>query len=97
MTDPVTPSSTIVAAKGQISTDLGGESVILGLSSGKYYSLNDSGSLIWNLIRDPTTVQHLVDALVDEYEIDRKPCESDLIALLGQLDREGLITVGNND
>ena len=93
MIDSITTSSIVVAAKGQVSTDLGGEAVILGLESGTYFSLNDSGSIVWNLIQKPRPVAELRDAILDEYDVESDVCERDLLALLGHLFDEGLIIV----
>jgi len=94
--DSLTTSSIIVAAKGQVSTDLGGEAVILGLESGQYYSLNDSGSMVWDMIQEPRPVAELRDAILDEYDVESDACERDLLALLGELAHEGLITVNGD-
>ena len=93
MTDSLTTSSIIVAANGQVSTDLGGEAVILGLETGRYYSLNDSGSTVWSMIQEPRTVSEIRDAILDTYDVESEVCERDLFALLGQFAQEGLIAV----
>jgi hypothetical protein len=87
------PSSSVVAVKNQISSDLEGEAAILNLTSGVYYGLNAVGARIWHLLQTPTTVQDLVSALLDEYDVDRAQCERDLLTLLPQLEAEGLIEV----
>ena len=94
--DSLTASSIIVAAKGQVSTHLGGEAVILGLESGRYYSLNESGSMVWNMIQEPRPVAELRDAILDEYDVESDVCERDLVALLGELAQEGLISVNGD-
>jgi len=40
--------SSVVATKTKVSSDLGGEAVILDLKSGVYYGLNDVGTRIWH-------------------------------------------------
>ena len=57
MKSEVSVLSTVVAAKEQTSCDLDGESVVLDMSSGKYYGLNSVGSEVWNLIQQPRTVR----------------------------------------
>ena len=86
-------SSSVVAAKDQVSSDLGGEVAILHLNEGVYYGLDDVGARIWSLIQEPTTVEEIRDVLVSEYEVAPDRCESDLIALLQRLADEGLIEV----
>ncbi len=86
-------SSRVVAAKDQVSSDLGGEIAILHLEAGTYYGLDVVGARIWSLIQEPRTVKEIRDVLVSEYEVDPDRCESELIALLQRLADEELIEV----
>jgi hypothetical protein len=86
-------SSSIVAAKDQVSSDLGDEIAILHLNAGVYYGLDGVGARIWDLIQEPRTVEEVRDVLVSEYEVEPDRCESDLITLLQRLADEGLIEV----
>ncbi len=85
----------IVAAKEQISSDLAGESVILQLSTGIYYGLNQVGASIWNLIQESKTVEEIKNAILEEYEVEPEQCDRDLLALLQELEAKGLIEVKN--
>lgn len=87
--------STIVRAKDQVSTDLGGEVVILAFTSGEYYELQDVGARIWELIQEPKTVQEILGMLLSEYDVDAERCTGDLLALLQHLAAEGLIEVSD--
>jgi hypothetical protein len=82
-----------VAAKDQVSSDLGGEVAILHLEAGTYYGLDAVGARIWSLIQEPRSVEEIRDVLVSEYEVEPALCESDLIALLQRLADEGLVEV----
>jgi hypothetical protein len=86
-------SSSVIAAKDQVSSDLGGEVAILHLEDGMYYGLNAVGARIWSLVQEPRTVEELQDILVSKYEVEPDRCKSDLIALLQELADEGLIEV----
>jgi hypothetical protein len=86
-------ASSIVASKEQASSSLDGEAVILNLNSGIYYTLNAVGASIWNLIQEPRTVNDIRNAILAEYEVESAQCERDLVALLQQLEAEGLIEV----
>ncbi len=87
--------SFIVASKEQISTDLGGEAVILNLKTGVYHGLDAVGARIWNLLAESRTVNDMLDALLQEYEVEPDRCERDLLALLQNLANSGLIEVRN--
>ena len=85
--------SSIVAARTQVSSDLGGEVAILDLKTETYYGLDRVGAKIWTLIQEPRTVEEIRNVLVSEYEVEPGRCERDLIALLQSLADKGLIEV----
>ena len=87
----VSISSSVVATSEQASSDLEGEAVILNLKSGAYYGLNAVGARIWNLLQEPRTVSEIRDTLLAEYEVEPQQCDRELLALLQQLEAEGLI------
>jgi len=91
----ISESSLVVAVTEQISSDLGGEVVILNLQSGVYHGLNEVGARIWNLIQEPHTVKDIKDILLLEYEIEPEVCTSDILELLHALKASGLIEVRN--
>ena len=89
----VSGDSTVVAAKDQVSSDLGGEVAILDLKAGVYYGLDAVGARIWSLIQEPRTVNEIRNILLEEYEVEPERCERDLLVLLQSLADEGLIEV----
>ena len=89
----ISMNSSVVATSEQASSDLEGEAVILNLKSGAYYGLNAVGASIWNLLQEPRTVSEIRDTLLAEYEVDSEQCDRELLALLQQLEAEGLIEV----
>ena len=91
----VTEYASVVARQEQVSSDLAGETVILDLKSGVYYGLNSVGASIWNLIQEPKTVNEVREALLAKYKVEPEQCDRDLLALLEQLEAEGLIEVHN--
>ncbi len=91
----LTADSSVVAAKDQVSSDLGDEVAILHLKAGAYYGLDAVGARAWSLIQEPRTVQEIRDILVGEYEVAPDRCERDLVTLLQSLADEELIEVRN--
>ncbi|NTV62878.1 MAG: lasso peptide biosynthesis PqqD family chaperone [Oscillochloris sp.] len=83
----------ISAAPDQVSSDLGGEAVILNLKNGTYYGLNEIGAFIWQQIQQPQTVATLRDRLLAEYEVEPQQCESELLNLLSEMAAHDLIEV----
>ena len=86
-------TSTVVAAKGRMWCDMGGEAVILNIDSGVYYGLNPVGARVWELIQRPMTVEDLLRKLLEIYEVSAERCESELFSLLQDLATNHLIEV----
>lgn len=91
----INDSSIISAAKEQISSDLGGEAIILNLKSGVYHGLNEVAAKIWNIIQNPKSVNDVRTILLEEYEVDFQQCDRDLKELLQELTKVGLIEIKN--
>ena len=89
--------SIVVVVPNQVSADLGGEAVVLGLEKSMYYGLDGVGSRVWELIKQPQAVSSVRDTILDEYEVDRETCERDLLEFLGKLAAEGLIEVKDDE
>ena len=71
--------------------ELAGESVVLDLSSGRYFGLNAVGTRIWQLIGQGETVDGLLSAVTAEYDADVSTIERDVLALLEDLEKRGLV------
>jgi hypothetical protein len=89
----ISESTTMVAARGQISTSLGDEAVVLEMSRGMYYGLNEVGSRIWELLAEPRTAGAIRDAVLAEYDVDPETCTRDVFALLQRLLDRALVEV----
>lgn len=70
---------------------IAGEVVILDKNSTAYYSLNEVGSRIWELIGRGQNQAGIVDEICREFDADEARVERDLCVLLKQLSREKLI------
>lgn len=93
----ITRMSIISALPDQVFSKLGDESVILNVKTGKYFGLNDVGSRIWSLIQQSTTLSTVVQTLLDEYDVDPKQCEEEVLNLLKDLVNAALIEVKNEN
>ena len=92
MAKEVRPAQRPLRASEVVTRELDGEAVLLNLSTEEYYSLNDVGSRVWDLTDGERTVTAIVDAIVAEYEVERSEVEADVLALLGELADEGLVS-----
>ena len=87
-------STSVVRASGEhLSSDLGGETVILHMGEGVYFGLDEVGTSIWKLIQEPTQVAEVCDRLRVEYEVEAGRCEDAVLRLLREMSGAGLIEV----
>jgi hypothetical protein len=85
--------SVIVASKDQVSTNLSGEAVILGMRDGVYYGLDPVGARIWALVQAPRAIDEVARTIATEYDVSRERALADLLALAGQLFDRGLLEI----
>jgi hypothetical protein len=91
----ISKDSTVVVSKNQVSSDLAGEVVMLNLNNGTYYGLDEVGACVWSLIQEPRSVAAIRDWIVEEYDVEPEVCESDILALLADMEHAGLIETRN--
>ncbi|HXW08443.1 MAG TPA: PqqD family protein [Vicinamibacterales bacterium] len=65
--------------------DLDGEAVLLDLSSGAYFGLNQVGTRIWQLLEAGRLPDQIARTIVEEYDVDRPTAERDVAALVDAL------------
>ena len=69
------------------------EAVILDLESGVYYSLNEVGATIWSLCDGNRSIKGITTAICEEFEVEKEMAEKDILELLNDLTREGLVII----
>ena len=93
---PAFSAGTIVSAmRDQVSCQIDLEAVILNLTSGVYFGLNEVGARIWALLQapGPHTVGELEAAIAAEFDVTPEACARDVRALLEQFHAAGLLEV----
>jgi hypothetical protein len=65
--------------------------VILDITSGQFFGINDVGALVWDLLEQDTTRNALVDAVTAEFDVDAAQAGDDIDALIAQLSNAGLV------
>jgi hypothetical protein len=68
-----------------------GETVLLDLNTGYYYTLNWLGSVIWEHCTGHSTISDIHAVLCDRFEVASERALDDLVALVNQLIQEGLL------
>ena len=72
-------------------TMMDGETVLLDLSSGRYYTLNRLGSVIWEHCTGQSTMTAIHAAICDRFDVAPERALVDLVALVNELIQEGLL------
>ncbi len=57
------------------------------------YTLNEVGARIWELIDGKREVSKIKKIIIEEFEVDPKEVEADIVELLGQLEAVGGIKI----
>lgn len=86
-------STTVTAVPGLASANLGGESVVLNPESGHYFGLNEVAARILDLVQTPTSLDAVVDALLKEYEVERRVLAADVETFVTQMSAKGLVWI----
>ena len=67
------------------------ESVLLSLETQQYYSLNETGSRVWELLSDGKDVDTIATAITEEWEITHDEALDYVESFLKELCEEGLV------
>jgi hypothetical protein len=83
--EKITLSSVVQRNTDMLFSKMDEEVVMLSIQNSEYYGLNEIGSTIWEMIEKPVQVETLMLQLMEEYEVERRQAESDILALLNAL------------
>jgi hypothetical protein len=72
---------------------VGDEAILINLNTGSYYSLNDTGTMFWELLDGQRSIADCARLIAGEYEVEAGVVEADLLELAADFKREGLIVV----
>lgn len=84
------PETVFVKSDEVIVRVIDGETVLLDLNSGIYYSLDDVGGRIWELIDGEKPLSSIVAKIADEYDVAPEQALEDAVELMADLAGEGL-------
>lgn len=83
----------VLVCDGVMFNRVGEEIVLLDLDSGTYFGLDSVGSRVWELVTGTATIGEAIDAMLDEYEVERETLERDVLQLVAELEGKGLISI----
>jgi len=81
--------TTIAVRDEVIFRSIQGEAIVLDVSTGMYFALDPVGTRMWTLLADAASIGRVVEAVCNEYDVERPRVEHDVVDLVDQLvDRE---------
>jgi hypothetical protein len=70
-----------------------GEAVIINLSNGIYYSIDQVGAAMWELIEQRYSLDEIAAAIVARYDVPRALAQDDAVRLGGELLQHELVAI----
>ena len=92
-TKTVSLDNIVTQAEDLVSTEIDGEVVLMSIENSDYYGFEKILSRIWEIIEKPIAISALIDQLIQEYDVERAECESDVTNILNEMLAEKLISV----
>ncbi|HEU5317225.1 MAG TPA: PqqD family protein [Chloroflexota bacterium] len=83
----------LIPSPSVVSADLDNTAVLLNVETGVYFGLDAIGTRIWALLGDGAPPERIVDALLDEYEVERSRLSDDVDAFIAALVAKGLLRI----
>lgn len=74
-----------------ISETLDGETIIINLENGNYYSMNETGSVLWNLVNSHASHSSILKHFLNVYAAPSTVVEKAINDLLTILKQDGLV------
>ncbi len=84
----------ITRSAGLLAAAAHDETVMMDIESGRYYGLDDIGSVIWRRLEAPCRFGKLIDSLVAEYDADPAVIAEDVRKLLSIMAEHKVVTLG---
>lgn len=75
--------------------DVDEEMIVLHLPTGKYYTFNNTGHLVWKELADGRDTAAITSEIMDKYDVDEETASSDLDTFIQGLKEHNLIVEKN--
>lgn len=92
-TQEITLATTVKQSNKILVQNLDEDTVMANIDSGYYYGVNQTSKRIWEMIETPMKITDVCNSLQQEYDVDAATCESQVLALVNELAREGLVEI----
>jgi len=72
--------------------DVDEEMIVLHLPTGKYYTFNNTGHLVWQQLAEGKDTSEITSQIMDKYEVDRETASRDVTVFINGLKEHSLIS-----
>jgi len=88
-----TIESKVTAQEGVLFQEVSGEAVLLNQATGKYFSLDETGTRMWNALMKKGRLEAALKLMVEEFDASEDQIREDLLDLANKLEEHGLLRV----
>ena len=93
----LTFSDRVVVPAHVLIRHLDGESVLLNLETEKYFGLDTTGTRMWEVATQSTSIEAAYATLLQEFEVEPGLLRTNLAELIVRLTENGLLTLSSAD
>ena len=83
----------VTFAETVFAQEVDGEMVLLDMESENYFGLDEVGTAIWQAMQEYGSLQEVLNALLEQYDVEAEVLENDLEEFVGKLVESGLVEV----
>ncbi|MBL8209685.1 MAG: PqqD family protein [Bryobacterales bacterium] len=93
----ISRSDRFIQLPGTLSTASAGETILVNLTTGRFYGLSPSASLVWAALAEPRTRAEVISGVLQQQRNPPPAAEKQLALFLDELQHEGLIVEATPD
>jgi hypothetical protein len=92
ITNLIKPNTILSLAESRfLVSPLGDETVMMDTDNGDYIGINNVGSSIWNLLKQPMDYERLVANIMDEYVVPEEQCRKEILTFLDKMNEHKML------
>ncbi|UOA21224.1 hypothetical protein DSM14862_04064 (plasmid) [Sulfitobacter indolifex] len=85
-------ADTLFVAKTEVmDCDIGGDRALLHLENNTYFTVNPTAAAVWKCLEEPATIDILVGAVTEKFEVTDEVCRGDVEAVLAEMIKADIV------
>ncbi len=89
----MTLESKVTIPESLFMQEVDGETILLDANSEEYFSLNETGTMFYKLLKEESSLQDVIEILQETFEISKEQLERDLLSFTTALQEKKLLVV----